>query len=291
MKKLNIEQGSPEWHALRKNHIGSSDAPIIMNGEHFGRTPYKLWEEKLGLSERKGVTSAMQRGTDLEPIARQLFMDKMGETFFPATVKSSELDYTMASLDGLNLTCTMALEIKCPNANDHEKAVSGSVPDKYMAQLQHTLAVTGLDMIYYFSYFLTSMGIGTHVTLKVGRDESYIKKLLDKEAEFWECKQSFVAPPLNEKDFVQRQDDTWTQPAAHLLELEREIEELEKEKEHFRKHLIELAGGQNSEGGGIRLNRIIRKGSVDYGKVPMLQGVDLDPYRKSYSESWRITKK
>ncbi len=43
-------QHSNEWLELRKNKIGASDAPIIMKVSPW-KTPYRLWEEKLGLTE------------------------------------------------------------------------------------------------------------------------------------------------------------------------------------------------------------------------------------------------
>lgn len=291
MKQLNIEQGSPEWHELRKNHIGSSDAPIIMNGEHFGKTPYKLWEEKLGLRLQEKENWGMSMGTKYEPIARSLMQDKLGMELLPATLKSDESIFAMASVDCISTDGKTVGEIKWPDEEAHMVAVKGMVPCKYLAQLQHIMYVTEVDSIMYSSNWFNKEKELFTVYVKLERDEPYIKKLLDKEAEFWECKQSFVAPPLNDKDFVQRSDSVWQLHAETILEIERELERLEIQKEYCRKKLIEMANGRNCEGSGIRLNRIIRKGSVDYGKVPMLQGVDLDPYRKSYSESWRITKK
>lgn len=64
-------------------------------------------------------------------------------------------------------------------------------------------------------------------------------------------------------------------------------EEIEKK---MRQELIEASRSQNSKGFGVRLEKITRKGPVDYSAVPDLIGLDLEKYRKPASESWRITK-
>jgi hypothetical protein len=67
------------------------------------------------------------------------------------------------------------------------------------------------------------------------------------------------------------------------------IKELQKQEEELRKELIFLSGESNSKGAGISLCQVVRKGSVDYSKIPELKEVDLDKYRKDSISSWRIT--
>ena len=66
------------------------------------------------------------------------------------------------------------------------------------------------------------------------------------------------------------------------------ISELEKLRDKYKDSLIELSGGQSSKGGGGTLQKIIRKGNVDYGKIEALKGIDLEQYRKKDSEFWTI---
>ena len=60
-------------------------------------------------------------------------------------------------------------------------------------------------------------------------------------------------------------------------------------KEDLRKQLIFLSGESNSRGSGISLCQVVRKGNVDYAKIPELKGIDLEKYRKGSISSWRIT--
>jgi len=54
--------------------------------------------------------------------------------------------------------------------------------------------------------------------------------------------------------------------------------------------LRELSQYESSTDGSFLYSKILRKGSVDYTKVPELEGVDLESYRKSEVESWKLTK-
>jgi hypothetical protein len=42
-------------------------------------------------------------------------------------------------------------------------------------------------------------------------------------------------------------------------------------------------------GGGIELQRITKKGSIEYDNIPELDFVDLEKYRKESSEYWKIS--
>ena len=68
-----------------------------------------------------------------------------------------------------------------------------------------------------------------------------------------------------------------------------ELENIENEEKILRNELIELASNQNSQGGGVRLTLSTRKGTVDYRKVPCLQEMDLEIYRKPPSKVWSLS--
>ena len=279
MKQQVMEQGTPEWLDFRKSRVGSSDAPIVMKQSPW-KTPYQLWQEKLGLVESDSPNYAMERGTAMEPIARAALEEELGMPLKPITKLSIERSWMMASLDAFNEESGVVGEIKCPGNDDHEIAMSGQVPEKYYAQLQHQLVVCGVECMYYFSF------IGTrNALLKVYRDDKYISKLLEEEEKFFECMSSFEAPELISRDYVCRTDAKWSKLAERLLV----IKELQKEEEEIKKELIKLAEGKNSMGGGVKLSKCLRKGAVDYKKIPQLEGMDLEPFRKKSSEFWRIS--
>lgn len=276
-------QQSKEWLELRKTKVGASDAPIIMQVSPW-KTPYKLWEEKLGISEAI-QNEAMKRGLGMEEQARQWFESKTGIIMFPQVVFHPKNEWMIASLDGINIEQTAIVEIKCAGKVDHDTAKSGKVPEKYYPQLQHQLEVTGLDMAYYFS-FDGSEG----VIVEVGRNTKYIASLIQEEHEFYKCMVNFIPPKMLEKDFDIREDELWSMCAAQWREAQKALIDAEKKEKELKDMLISMAAGRNTKGAGISCTKIIRKGNIDYSQIEALQGLDLDKYRKAPSEYWRLGK-
>jgi putative phage-type endonuclease len=145
-----LTQNTPEWLEFRRKKIGASDAPIILEVSPW-KTPYQLWLEKTSGSLPPS-TVRQKRGLELEELARQVFEKKTGMIMFPKVVLHPSLDWMMASLDGIDIDGQAIVEIKCPGQTDHDVAKTGKVPEKYIPQLQHQLAVTGVEIAYYFSF-------------------------------------------------------------------------------------------------------------------------------------------
>ena len=140
-----------EFVQARKNYIGASDAAAIM-GVSPWTSIYQLWEDKLGLAPDRPDNYAMKRGRELEPVAREAYTLFTGNVVAPKQVFHAEIRFMMANFDGLSQDLSVAVEIKCPGEKDHGLAKEGLVPEKYLPQLQHQLAVIGLDELDYFSY-------------------------------------------------------------------------------------------------------------------------------------------
>ena len=274
-----------EWLKLRKNYIGASDAPVIMNGFHFGRTPYQLWEEKLGFGKETKDNFAMQIGRLREEPARQAYEKLTGNLVAPEMVFHKEKKFMMASLDGLSFNGDIAVEIKNVGQEDHALAKSGKIPEKYYPQLQHQLACIGHEMIHYFSYLN-----GEGVIVEVGRDHHYLETLYEKEAKFWDNVTGLVAPALTARDYRDMSSEAeWNERAKQFVARQKMLKELEEQHDADKAWFIEQCEDQSSEGAGVRAIRVISKGLVDYKAIPELKGVDLEPYRKKPRESWRVT--
>ncbi len=274
-----LEQGTAEWLSLRTSKITSTDASIIMGVNHW-KTKIHLYHEKLSDNVVNFVNERMKRGTELEPIARELFSIQNGIEMFPRVVVN---DWAMASLDGMSECGKYIVEIKCPGEKDHALALQGKIPEHYYPQLQHQLYVTGLQSIFYYSFDGTD-----GVTLVVKRDDAYIEKMVEEERKFYHCIVNKIPPEPSENDYIERDDELWNQCASQWKYINEQIKYLEKEEEHLRKQLIFLSADSNTKGSGISLCKIHRKGHVCYEKIPELKGVDLDKYRKDPITTWRI---
>ena len=286
MKIINIEQGSERWKALRKKKITATDACIIM-GENIWSSQFRLWEEKLNPFHETPINERMQRGIDLEPVAREAFVKQTGVPVVKMTVQHDDYDWMIASLDGINTDHKVVVEIKCPGAKDHGIAQEGQVPMKYYAQVQHQLAVTGYDLAYYYS-FDGKRG----VVVDVERNDEYISAMIEAEKTFLECLRTMTAPKMTNRDYEDKEEDEdWVEAAKAYLEAEEQLKKWEAEVNTHRAALIDLAGGYSVSGAGITLQKVLRKGTVQYEQIEALKGIDLEPYRKPPSESYRLVKK
>jgi len=271
-----------EFVKSRKNFLGASDAPVVM-GVSPWRTPYQLWEDKLGLAPDAPDNYAMQRGRELEPVAREAYILETGNIVEPKMVNHPKINYMMANFDGITEDLQCAVEIKCPGEKDHLLAKEGIVPEKYYPQLQHQLAVIGVNQLHYFSY-----RDGDTALIEVGRDESYIKRLVAEERKFWKYVENLTPPPLTDRDYQQRDDNAWANTATEWAKVSAELEAVKEREKVLRETLIQLADNKNSIGQGVRVQRVVRKGVVDYKSIPELEGIDVEKYRKEPIESWRL---
>lgn len=283
MKIIPLNQGSDEWLTFRKQKLGASDAPIILN-ESPWTSPMQLWERKLGIALEQIESKAMSRGHALEHEARCAFMIMKNMTVTPEVIQHGTHDWMIASLDGLSVCKKYAVEIKCPGRDDHLSALQGVIPKKYYPQLQHQIAVTGLDMIYYFSY-----DGNQNALIEIKRDQEYIDKMIEEELKFYKCMTTCTPPELSERDYNIRNDDKWFQNSLDWQDAQRDLRLAQEREEDCRKRLIALSQSRNSKGFGVKVQRIMRRGSVEYSEIPALVGINLDDYRKPASESWRIT--
>lgn len=271
------EQNSDSWRKWRDKGIGASDAPIILGVSPF-KTPFQLWEEKVGLKKSvSGENFATQKGHDFENIAREHYQFKVGFAVEPCNVEHPKFKFIRASLDGARFDKKVITEIKNPGREAHAEAIAGRVPTYYIPQVQHQLAcVPEAEECHYWSFCDNH---GALVVVK--RDEELIQKILEAELEFWNCVKSKRPVELSDKDWKVID----SQPAKDLVQLFRihkeKIEELEAKQKEIKAQLLEYGEGHKRIiCDGLSIGEIARAGAVDYKKIPELQGVDLDAYRK-----------
>lgn len=268
---------------LRKNYIGASDAPIIMGASPW-RTPLQLYREKLGIDGPQKENEHMKRGNSLEDEARQKFTKSTGIQILPKRLFHPQIDYMMASLDGIDPSGKCIVEIKCP-ASSHKTSLCGQVPKHYYPQLQHQMIVADVKKMFYFSYTRDSCEV-----IECYRDDDYCEILLEKEALFWECLKNFIEPDMMNEDLKKQSGLIWSVYAKEWQSLQKSKKEILDREEEIKQNLISICEGESSIGSGIRVKKVKRKGNIDYSKVWELQSLDLEPYRKEDTEYWKISK-
>jgi predicted transposase YdaD len=125
--------------------------------------------------------------------------------------------------------------------------------------------------------------------MEIKRDDAFLNEIMPKIHEFYKCLLEFTPPDASEKDFVLQESKEWRLYSEILKESRRERKKYEEREKSAQEELIKLSGGQSSQGSGIRLTKCIKRGCVDYGRIEILEDVNLDDYRKKNIEYWRIS--
>ena len=169
----------------RTKSIGGSDATRIMRGDWLS-----LYMEKVGLKEQEDLSRnfKVQLGILTEPLHRQFFEYETG--FDLTRVQDKQVHWQnpwmTCHLDGFVEEENMVVEFK------HTSAY-GNMQEKmhyYMAQIQHSIEVTGADGAYLSCIF----GNDAPRWSWVNKNEEYIKALVKMEKAFWWHVENKVPP-------------------------------------------------------------------------------------------------
>ena len=279
-----LRQNSTDWRDWRRGGLGSSDAPVVM-GDSRWMMPRTLWEIKTRRSEEPERDNlATRRGRKLEAAARAAYEAETAEIMEPHCMSHDHLSWMRASLDGLNFDASLVLEIKCPlRSRDHALALEGQVPRHYYAQLQHQLEVSRARELHYWSFDGRRGAL-----VKVMPDHGYIERLVQAEVEFWRnvTENRWPEPRFKEQDLSS--DPNWSDAARRYRQVRQRLDELSDQERELRNRLLGLSDSRRAVGAGVELIRTSRKGAVNYGAIPELEGVDLDRYRKEPVEVVKI---
>ncbi|MGQ4661303.1 lambda-exonuclease family protein [Lysobacter sp. F6437] len=155
MKTVNLQQGTPEWHAHRAQHFNASDAPAML-----GLSPYKtraqlIREIATGITEE--VDANLQRRFDdghrYEALARPLAEAIIGEELFPCVGVDGKFS---ASFDGLTMLEEAAFEHKSLNDAIRAAIEAGvgnavNLPEHYRVQMEQQCMVSGAARVLFMA--------------------------------------------------------------------------------------------------------------------------------------------
>jgi len=290
---LENEQGSQEWLDKRKLSITASEMPIIL-GLSKWCTPVELWKRKLGFMGEQEDNFAMARGRELEPKVRDKVNKNYDYNFVPEVHISDDLDWCLASLDGIDEEKLAILEIKCCGKKDHDIAKKAQIPDHYYPQIQFQLFVTGALYCIYASF--CNKGL---VTVNVPRNDDYIAKtLLPAASEFYEYVTKMIEPPLGEEESILIDDEQFDHYAQIWKNAHEKAVSYAQQERNAKEKLISYTDDSNCHGSGISLRRINRSGSIDWNRLwsdmeknypDIAKDFSLESYKKEQIGYWKIS--
>ena len=134
-----------QWLAQRRLGIGGSDAAAVL-GLSKWKTPLALWQEKSGQApDDDSDSEPMLCGRVLEPVIRQQYAQRTGRTVrLPEQILAHpQHNWMLANIDGIT-ECGRIVEIKTARTGaDWGEAGTDQIPQAYLLQVQHYMAVTG----------------------------------------------------------------------------------------------------------------------------------------------------
>ncbi|MBD5112365.1 MAG: hypothetical protein HDT42_07530 [Ruminococcaceae bacterium] len=188
-----------EWLEFRKSGIGGSDASVVCGMNRY-KSPVELWMEKTGRQPPQEAGESAYWGTQLEPLVREEFTKRTGieVRLAKCILQSEEFPFMQANLDGVCHDPNYGdciFEAKTASAfkmNEWEN----SIPDEYMLQIQHYMAVTGFKA----AYIAVLIGGNTFRWQFIKRDEEIISALIQLEKDFWNCVETDTPPQIDGTD-------------------------------------------------------------------------------------------
>lgn len=273
----------------RNKYIGASDIAAIL-GISPWVTPYKCWLYKTG-KEEPVENEYMQRGKNLEPQAREIYIEQTGNQI----LGESEFIYkdwpiAIAHPDGVDLDGNIIVEIKCPNKSSSVDLYNiDGIPEHYYVQVQWQLMCSGAKECHFFVYHP-----GTEPYLEIVKpDKQYFITLLDEAKDFWKLVESVIPPATTDKDYIKIEDPEFEQYANEYIKILEEEKSVFERKKMLGEKIKGCTDGGNCYGFGLKVFNVSGRKIVDWKSVQKEYNLDddkLKPFVK-YGASYQVIKK
>lgn len=187
------------WLEQRRTGIGGSDAAAVL-GVSKWRTPLSVWLDKTGQSDGSAETEPMRWGTLLEPVIKQEYAERTGrEVIAPGFLRHHQHQFMVANVDGITRD-DRVVEVKTSRSADGwGEPGSDQVPEDYLLQVQHYMAVTELPV----ADIAVLIGGSDFRIYTVPADAELQAMMVDAEAAFWRTVVDLTPPaPVSFADAV-----------------------------------------------------------------------------------------
>lgn len=183
-----------EWKQQRRKGIGGSDAAAALGLSRW-KSPLRLYLEKIGEIESDVDTEAAYWGNILEDIVAKEFEKRTGKKTqrVNAILIHPVHEWMIANIDRKVVGESAILECKTTSTWNKDEWKDDEIPQEYIIQLQHYLAVTGYEK----AYIAVLIGGNKFVWKELERDEELINMIIEGEQRFWEMVENRTPPELD----------------------------------------------------------------------------------------------
>lgn len=285
------QQQTPEWHKKRIGKITGSRAGAAL-GINPWMTPEQLLRQMVreyhgAESEFKG-NIATEYGNLHEPLAAMDYLGKTGnlveEVGFVQHPDHEWLFLYRASLSSSG----ECLLIRCPfNLKNSIKPNFKALVEQphYYAKAQIEMLCTGRDKAHFYQWCK-----GGDYLEEVSLDHDWVSSNLPALEAFHKRYLEELDNPEHLQPLV---NEINTLRSLDLLNeydsLKETIDNANARVNEIMAELVDACNESDSIIHGRKMTKIQRKGNIQYGKVPELDGVDLEPYRGKPVEFWKLS--
>ena len=186
-----------QWLEWRNKGIGGSDVATICGFNKY-KSALELWMEKRGYKEQDEAGESAYWGITLEPIVRNEFIKRTGLEVdtINLMLKHSKHEFMLANIDGVVIDLDgkkSIFEAKTTSAYKLDEWKDDKIPEGYMLQIQHYMAVTGYER----TYIAVLIGGNTFKYKVVDRDDELIEMIIQLENKFWDCVINDIPPEVD----------------------------------------------------------------------------------------------
>lgn len=200
---MNTQVNRDQFLAGRKKGIGGSDVAAILGFSPY-KSPYQLWLDKTGRSERKESQNesahfgnlledvvakefSRRSGMKVQRVTQQLSLENIGEPWAIGNIDRAVVNPEIAGRvffkDG-KLTTDMILE--CKTASEYMSKLFGEegsdhIPDYYLTQCLWYLKLTGAKVC----YLAVLIGGNKFRMYRIERDDDLIESIFKQVKAFW----------------------------------------------------------------------------------------------------------
>jgi len=183
-----------KWLELRKKGLGGSDVGSIC-GLNKWKSPIAVYLDKVGELPNEDIESeAAYWGTVMEDTVAKEFEKRTGKKVRRKNfiLQHKEYPWMLANLDRVIVGENALLECKTASAYKDGDWKDDVIPESYLLQVQHYLAITGCEK----GYIAALIGGNKFVWKEIQRDEEIIEYLINIEKDFWENHIEIKNPPV-----------------------------------------------------------------------------------------------
>lgn len=183
-----------EWLKQRQKGIGGSDVGAIL-GMNKWKTAFQVYVEKVEeITEVSESSEAAYWGSTMEELVAKEFANRTGKKVRRDNRHLVHRDYPfmVANIDRRVIGENSILECKTTSSFGAKEWEGEEIPDSYLLQCQHYMAVTDRDKC----YIAVLIGGQKFLVKEIDRDEELIKLIIEAEKNFWTMHVEKKIPPM-----------------------------------------------------------------------------------------------